>query len=357
MLALSSPPRYLWKGLNYNMAFLYSWQALDDQAIEPGGQIADLDSYADAYGLYALPVLGYTFGPPLVTRDGGFNFRLGLGLGLGWILAQGEIVLDRDPGKPRVAFDVNQAALAAVALGEARWRSYGLRMMVEAPSIEQDGLRFSFLKTSLSLAYSFTPEEFEAQPQFYMQAAQQGLSPWTWDLEAFAGSRPLPVVSSIRYNPDNITAPGGGLQLAFKKRHWPLQMVAAASYWAVEAAGPATDFFDVPGTTRNARLRAAGTGLDLGFRNSWRENKRMRPFTTGGINLLWASHQGEIGGLAVEDSGMAFGFWLGGGLRLVLFKHLDLAGELRGLDATSTHLGVRHRTFGLQGQFNLGYHY
>jgi hypothetical protein len=357
VLSLSSPPHYLWKGFNYNFAFAYSWQALDEQQMGLELETVDLQTFADAYGLYGLIIAGYTFGSEKISRHQGLNFRLGVGVGTGWILAKGEVVLTEEPGMPRVAFDINQFAFISAALMELRWKAYSTRLMVEAPTIAQDDLRFSFLKFTLQLAYSFTPGDFQVPRGHYKKLRKMKLSHWTADYTAFVGSRPLPVVSSLRYDPENINATGGGIQVAFKKRHWPLHIVAAASTWKSAPLPASTDFFDATGTTRTASMEGTGRALDLGFRSMWREKKRIRPFVEAGVTTFWSEISGTLEDIPVSDQSMSFGFWIGTGAQWVLYKKWIIAAQLRGLDATSKFFGVRHHTIGLQGQMNIGYHY
>ena len=351
-LGISSPSRYLWAGLNYRFKFGYSWQSLNRQR-DPGSDSdgVNLGTAADNYALFVTPVLAYSIGTRRFEEGKGKHLSLGVGLGAGWLLADGDVVLTELPGQPRHAFSFNSPSVAAALLIEARWNRWSLLAKLDGPRVDSGDLHYGFLKNSVSLNYNFTPDDFMAPPT----DSKEQLRPtggWATDLVVSIGGRSLPVASA-----EGVSGSAGGgvattLMLASKPRHWPLQLLVEFSHVRMIPFEVETDFFDSNSSTKTARLEGSSFVIDTGFRNHWRETKTWQPFFAGGVSLGWDSIGGSLDGEPVSDRDFTFGYWLGLGMQWNFRDHWIVSLEGRMLDLGSELMGVQHRVTG--GRILLG---
>jgi hypothetical protein len=71
-----------------------------------------------------MPILAYSFGGRERGRYGKWSLRLGLGLGGGWLLSDGDVIINDQGAVSRQTFSFNSPVIAAAALAELRRGSY-----------------------------------------------------------------------------------------------------------------------------------------------------------------------------------------------------------------------------------------
>ncbi len=145
----------------YNIQITFSGFRVDKQDLG-GDDLEDVGTSAKGYFVYALPVLFYNFGDKTFKAGKGKSLKFGIGVGLGYLEAKGDIILeDLDDGtQEKHKFDVSTdpVDLAAFVMMDIRYNKWLLQIRGGGPWImnfDQDGYEFGLFDFSMSLAYSF----------------------------------------------------------------------------------------------------------------------------------------------------------------------------------------------------------
>ena len=362
--SVTTPPNFFSDvGTDYNFIFSFVWSNLDKQEIDGSPQAVGTSS--DAYSVYIMPTLGYTFGTRQFVRGKGRSLRFALGVGAGWLLAKGDVLMTLTKPTPadlRQEFNFNKPTVAATFLTDLRWNSFGLRFMIDGPNLEDEGFRYQFLNLALRASYFYSPSDFMEvdEKDLSRRKGKKKNSRWTGDLVGMAGGRTAPIAGSSSFvEPGEKTtmAAGGGLLLHIKKEHWPLGIVIDGGHYVAQAVSSTTQFFDPQAVSKTASIEGQTSVINLGFRNTWRSDKSWQPFVGGGFTTFFSSVEGSLDNTAVSDNTVSFGFYLGAGLNFVFRKHYTIGIEGRMFNGTTELLGTREDLQGGQTSFLAGWHF
>ena len=136
----------------YNFTFSISPFSIDKQLVnENDTDPVDLGSSAKGYFFYASPVLFYHFG----AKDRqGHSLKFGIGVGIGYLKAKGDIVYTRSDGQ-RHNFDISGGDFSVAVLMEYRYRNWLLRATGAGPVVSQGGYDYQFMDIAVQMGYSF----------------------------------------------------------------------------------------------------------------------------------------------------------------------------------------------------------
>lgn len=124
----------------------YSSFAVSKQEIgdENSDVLVDMGTSVTGRYLYLTPVAFYNFGDlnikqgcglSLSTTDAcGQSFKFGIGIGIGYLQAKGDIILTETPGQERVSIDTNEIGSTIVVLMEYRLNNWMLRARGNFPT-------------------------------------------------------------------------------------------------------------------------------------------------------------------------------------------------------------------------------
>ncbi len=136
----------------YNFTFSISPFSIDKQLVnENDSDPLDLGTSAKGYFFYASPVFFYHFGDKDMR---GHSLKLGIGAGIGYLKAKGDIVYTRSDGQ-RHKFDISGGAFSVAVLMEYRYRNWLLRATGAGPVLSQDGYDYQFMDITVQMGYSF----------------------------------------------------------------------------------------------------------------------------------------------------------------------------------------------------------
>lgn len=146
----------------YNIQITFSGFRVDKQDFNDD-DLEDVGTSAEGYYVYALPVFFYNIGDKGLKNGKGKSLRFGIGIGLGYLEAEGDILLeDLDGGtQEKYDFDVrtDPVDLAAFVIMDARYNKWLLQIRGGGPWIvnwdQGDSYEFGLFDISMSLAYSF----------------------------------------------------------------------------------------------------------------------------------------------------------------------------------------------------------
>lgn len=149
-LALESPYRYFNEKTDFGWFMEYGLGTfkLDRQLVN--GQLVDLGTSVRGYHATITPVLFYNFGDRLLN---GHSFKLGVGTGLGYLHAKGDIILTESPVKERHDFKINDLGLAVYVLFDYRYKNLNIRVSGSGPTIDKGDHEYEILSFDMDIGY------------------------------------------------------------------------------------------------------------------------------------------------------------------------------------------------------------
>lgn len=138
----------------YSAVFGYTQFDMDEQ--KTGGSNTDVGTSAEGELFFLAPSVFYMFGD---QNYDGWYFKPGFALGIGYLQAEGDVLLTSLPGNPRYAFD-EQSDPLSISVGaylEAGYKDWFFRFQVAGPIVDSDDVNMQGTTVGLSLGYTFHP--------------------------------------------------------------------------------------------------------------------------------------------------------------------------------------------------------
>jgi hypothetical protein len=101
-LSLGSPYRYFSESSNFGFYFEFGLSNFKMDSQEVGSDEVDLGTSARGNYIYITPLVFYNFGDKNPKKH---SLKLGLGVGIGYLKSEGDIVFTDDPSLPKHKFD------------------------------------------------------------------------------------------------------------------------------------------------------------------------------------------------------------------------------------------------------------
>lgn len=145
---------------NAGYYFNYSYRSIDidKQDITPNGgsfTVADLGTAVSGYNIYAYASLFYNFGDKRIVSHNNSFFKAGVGIGAGYLKADGDIILTEVPGQPRLNFDIADIGMVYQLFAEYRHGPWIFRAEAVGTEVKHDGKYFVHAMVPIQLGYSF----------------------------------------------------------------------------------------------------------------------------------------------------------------------------------------------------------
>jgi len=160
---IGSPYKYFGNTkFGYNIQLSYSSYNVDKQELKNDDDLKDHDTSANGYYIYGMPVFFYNLGDKYLKDGKGWSVKFGVGVGLGYLSAEGDIILEdlNDGSQEKTSFDVqtDPVDLAAFVLTDIRLNNFLVLIRGGGPWIinhEENGNEFGLFELSIVLGYSF----------------------------------------------------------------------------------------------------------------------------------------------------------------------------------------------------------
>jgi hypothetical protein len=151
-LLLGSPYRYFGKSsFGYYFEMGYSAYNFDRQEI--GDNLEDLRTSVNGSYFYLTPVLFYDFGNRRSQRD--FTIKLGIGYGLGYLKASGDIIFTRDNQNTSYSYNINEWGEAFSMMLDSRYKQWIFRIIASGPEITKGDFEYNIFDISIDVGYAF----------------------------------------------------------------------------------------------------------------------------------------------------------------------------------------------------------
>lgn len=154
-LAVNSPYNYFditGKDVGYYYKFSYNSFALKEQPIFNDSRTSKEE--VNGYFVLGNAVIFLNFGAPYVQEQG-LSSKLGVGLGLGYIRATGNMLINNRGIIEDQTLDFSKLGLSYEVFVEARKGYWFSRLTYSGPEVEDNDYIYTFVKSAIELGYSF----------------------------------------------------------------------------------------------------------------------------------------------------------------------------------------------------------
>lgn len=120
-----------------------------------GSDPVDLGTSASGSFLHATPVLFYNWGDRSISKAGGQSFKFGIGLGVGYLGASGNVKFTETTQEIH-SFDVGGLGTAINVLMEYRYKQWYARAVGGGPYIQKGSYEYNIFDFSMDFGYIFS---------------------------------------------------------------------------------------------------------------------------------------------------------------------------------------------------------
>lgn len=124
---------------------------VDEQQV--GGSTKDLGTGLDGFYAHVVPTLFYRWDSRVVDD---LDYKLGFGLGPGWLSADGDVILTRVEGDPRIEIDSSESGFAWGIFYEMSLNNWVAQLKAYGPEHSVSGYDLQLLEYRLVFGRSFT---------------------------------------------------------------------------------------------------------------------------------------------------------------------------------------------------------
>ena len=151
----STKPAFLKSSPNFGYTFMFNLSSFNANQQETSKDVyEDLGTRASGEFIYVVPTAFYQWGE---HRYEGKYTRIGIGLGLGLMRYNGDIILDGPSGQETLTLSDSSTNLkiASSFMLESRWNHWGIMLSVAGPTLENDLYTIQIEDFAVNLGYSF----------------------------------------------------------------------------------------------------------------------------------------------------------------------------------------------------------
>jgi len=120
-----------------------------------GVDSVNLGTSANGSFLHATPVLFYNWGDHHIGKQGGQAFKFGVGIGIGYLSAKGDVIFTETTNLPHT-FDVGGIGTAITVLMEYRYGNWYTRAVGGGPYIQHGPYEYNIFDFSMDIGYIYT---------------------------------------------------------------------------------------------------------------------------------------------------------------------------------------------------------
>ncbi|MDH5389316.1 MAG: hypothetical protein OEY06_12835 [Gammaproteobacteria bacterium] len=158
LLSLGSPYTYFNDSeFGYYFEFGASSYNMDTQLVSVNGIKTEekLGTSVSGKYLYLTPVLFFNFGDKYLKLNKHHSLKLGLGAGIGYLEAHGDIIFTNSPLQEHHVVDIDTLGLSIAMLIDYRYNQWLLRLSLAAPGTEKNNLSYEMTDAALNIGYTF----------------------------------------------------------------------------------------------------------------------------------------------------------------------------------------------------------
>ena len=116
--------------------------------------LVDLGTSVNGWHVFVTPAIFYNIGDRAVSGDKGRSLKLGIGVGIGYVDARGDIIFT-ETTQERHTFNINGLGLGISILADMRWRNLMVRASAGGASVDQGELAYDSLRVAIDVGYVF----------------------------------------------------------------------------------------------------------------------------------------------------------------------------------------------------------
>ena len=105
--------------------------------------------------LYITPIIFYNWGDAVFKNGKGHAFKIGLGLGLGYLQAKGNIVFTETTSET-VNIDINDIATTFAMMLVYRFNNVSIRFRGNSPGVSYEDTNYDIIESAMDVRYIFT---------------------------------------------------------------------------------------------------------------------------------------------------------------------------------------------------------
>lgn len=145
-----SPYRYFTKNTNWGYYFEYGLSLFEISEQEVGLNEVNMDTSVQGGYFYLTPTLIYNIGQKAGWPH---TFILGLGVGVGYLKAEGDIILTETSSKERHEIDIDDFGYAVSILGDIKIDRYLIRLRASSPEVDKGDYTYNITEVSIDFGY------------------------------------------------------------------------------------------------------------------------------------------------------------------------------------------------------------
>lgn len=159
LLSFYTPDQYLSANSNWGWYVEFGWKNyyLNYQS-DPNNSDLDpvnLGTTASGNFFHFTPVLFYNWGDRHIGKDGGQSYKFGIGIGIGYLNAKGDIIFTETGGATHI-FNISGPGTSISVMFERRIDNFYIRVVGSGPSLIRNGNEYEIFDFSADIGYIFT---------------------------------------------------------------------------------------------------------------------------------------------------------------------------------------------------------
>jgi hypothetical protein len=153
-LSVGTPYHYFGEtNMGYNLMWNVSSFHMNKQ--EVSGENDDLGTSVTGNFMYLSPTLFYNFGDKRTSGSTGTSLKICLGAGVGYLRADGDIILTETPSRERLTVDVDAFSWAYGVSFDLRMGRLFMKLAGAGPEVNKGGHMYILNDISYTIGYSF----------------------------------------------------------------------------------------------------------------------------------------------------------------------------------------------------------
>lgn len=153
LVNFETPGRYFGKSnTGWNLIAGLSTYCLNTQKLG-NNKVVNLNTSASGMSAYVTPLLFYTVGDKVYQENDYHAFRAGLGLGVGYLSAQGSLILTETPAQNVYNLDISGFGVSSTFFLEYRQNRWIYRLRSMGPSFTRGDYNYSVYDVYFGIGY------------------------------------------------------------------------------------------------------------------------------------------------------------------------------------------------------------
>jgi len=158
-LTLNSPYNYFGTSsagyyINYNLK-TFDFNKQDTTITGSSITETNLGTSVSGYNVYTYASIFFNFGDKFLKTDTYRAFKIGIGAGLGYLKASGDMILTDRAGSPLINIDISSFGLVAGIYADYRFGPWVIRIEAFGTEAKQDSVQFEYTTIPIQIGYTY----------------------------------------------------------------------------------------------------------------------------------------------------------------------------------------------------------